>query len=117
MKSEPPATPPRRSRPGARAAGTSPQAAGAAAERRSGVGPTPGWKGTLGARTRFANPRAPSVPATLDITAEEYYAAATLMGLLASQADEPNKKWVRDWSFCMGDLMAVEARRRRRVRR
>lgn len=57
------------------------------------------------------------MPATLNLTQEEYYAAATLMGLLASQAEEPNKKWARDWSFCMGDLMALEARRRRRKRK
>ena len=83
--------------------------AGAGAPR-----PTPGWKGrALG----FANPRLPSVPTTLALTLEEYYAAGALMGLLASQHDEPDRKWACEWSFGMGRSMAAEALRRRRGRK
>jgi hypothetical protein len=56
------------------------------------------------------------VPATLDLTLDEYFAATSLLGLLASQAEEPNKQWCRDWSFDMGHTMAAEARKRRRSR-
>jgi hypothetical protein len=73
--------------------------------------PSHGWKGSA---TSWVNPRPPSVPATLALNLEEYFAAACLMGLLASQDDEPNHKWVRDWSFKMGAEMAREATRRRK---
>jgi hypothetical protein len=53
---------------------------------------------------------------TLDIRLDEYYAAATLMGLLASQHDEPNQKWACEWAFDMGRRMAAEAARQRRRR-
>jgi hypothetical protein len=39
------------------------------------------------------------------------------MGLLAAATREPNKRWVRTWSFDMGEEMAAEALRRRRKRR
>ena len=68
------------------------------------MAPRIGWK----------NPRPPSVPSSLDINLEEYYAGATLLGLLASQSEEPNKGWCRDWSFEMGEIMAACALRRRR---
>jgi hypothetical protein len=93
--------------------------------RRSGVGeagtrnprrPTPGWKGLSSVRIGWRNPRTPAVPATLDLTLEEYFTATSLMGILASQVDEPDPKWCRDWSFRMGRTMAAEARRRRRQR-
>jgi hypothetical protein len=57
------------------------------------------------------------VPATLDLTLDEYFTATSLMGLLASQSQEPDKQWCRDWSFHMGRQMAAEARRRRRTRK
>lgn len=94
------------------------------APRRSGAGaatsagkkrPTPGWKGWGHLLTRgWRNPRTPSVPATLDLTLDEYFAATSLMGLIASQAEEPDHRWCCDWSFKMGKTMAREARKRRR---
>jgi hypothetical protein len=87
--------------------------------RRAGAGaggrrdkPTPGWKSAP--RHGWRNPRTPSVPATLDLTLDDYFTATSLMGLLASQAEEPDRKWVCDWSFKMGRTMAREALRRRR---
>lgn len=71
----------------------------------------PGWKGV---GVPLANPRGPSVPATLDLTLGSYYAATALMGLLASQVDEPNKDWACRWAFKMGEKMAAEDRKRRR---
>jgi hypothetical protein len=89
--------------------------------RRSGAGagthrskPTPGWKGLSAIRLGWRNPRTPAVPATLDLTLDEYFAAASVMGLLASQVEEPDRRWCCDWSFKMGRTMATEARRRRR---
>lgn len=75
-----------------------------------------GWKGHPQI-AGFANPRMPSVPTTLDITLEEYFAAGALMGLLASQHQEPDRDWACSWSFTMGRGMAAEALRRRRRRR
>jgi hypothetical protein len=63
------------------------------------------------------NPRAPAVPATLDINLEEYYTAAVAIGLLSSQAQEPDQDWATRWSFGMGARMAAEAKRRRRKTR
>lgn len=90
--------------------------------RRPGAGkaasntkPTPGWKGWATLRTGWRNPRPPAVPATLELTLEEYFAAASVMGLLASQADEPDRQWCSDWSLRLGRTMAREARRRRRA--
>lgn len=90
----------------------------AAAPRRAGKSarakrPASGWKPrtlTLGWR----NPRTPAVPATLHIDLPEYYAASALMGVIASQGEEPDQQWCRDWSFRMGEMMAQEAHRRRR---
>lgn len=79
--------------------------------------PTPGWKGwSIGGpkAVGWRNPRPPAVPATLDLRLEEYFAAASVMGLLAAQLDEPDQKWCTTWSFQMGRRMAIEARRRRR---
>lgn len=64
-------------------------------------------------RRGWRNPRTPSVPATLDLTLDEYFTATSLMGLLASQAEEPDRQWCCDWSFKMGKTMAREARKRR----
>lgn len=87
--------------------------AGGAARKQ----PTPGWKGHALLRHGWRNPRVPSVPATLDLSLDEYFTAGALLGLLASQVDEPNRKWCRDWSFDMGLMMAKEARRRREKHR
>lgn len=89
---------------------------GAAGVRRSATPPkpTPGWKARGAPRPGWKNPRAPSVPATLDLTLDEYFAATSLMGLLASQAAEPNQRWCCDWSFKMGQTMAKAARRHRK---
>lgn len=89
--------------------------AGAGAGDRPGK-PTPGWKGIAQLRVGWRNPRTPAVPATLDITLDEYFAAASVMGLLASQVEEPDPQWCADWSFRMGRTLAREARRRRRVK-
>lgn len=86
--------------------------AGAAGTRK----PTPGWKGKSSGGTGWRNPRMPSVPATLALTLDEYFAAASVMGLLASQHEEPDPQWCADWSFKMGRTMAAEARKRRRSR-
>lgn len=86
--------------------------AGTAGSRR----PTPGWKGSRTRPVGWRNPRTPSVPATLDLTLDDYFTATSLMGLIASQDEEPNQQWCRDWSFKMGRMMAAEARRRRRTR-
>lgn len=86
-----------------------PRGAGTAARGK----PTPGWKGRhyiVG----WHNPRQPSVPATLNLTLEEYFTATSLMGLIASQSEEPDQRWCCDWSLKMGRLMAREARKRRR---
>ncbi len=76
--------------------------------------PTPGWKAKNDLRHGWRNPRTPSVPATLELSLDEYYTAASLLGLISSQAEEPNQDWCRDWSFSMGSKMATEARKRRR---
>lgn len=80
--------------------------------------PTPGWKGhdAVGA-LRFLNPRPPSVPTTLDLRLSEYYAAASLMGLLAASTEEPDQKWACEWSFEMGNRMARESVKQRRKTR
>lgn len=74
--------------------------------------PTPGWKSS----EAFANPRPPAVPATLDLTLEEYFGAAALMGLMSAQHGEPNKGWASRWALDLGEAMASEARRRRHKR-
>lgn len=73
--------------------------------------PTPGWNGVP---TVFVNARTPSVPATLALSLEEYFAAGALVGLLAAQHEEPEHRWACDWSFKMGRSMAAEALKRRR---
>lgn len=72
--------------------------------------PIAGWN----ARTRFSNPRTPSVPASLELTLEEYFAAAALVGLLSAQQDEPDMTWASKWASDMGKRMATESRKRRR---
>lgn len=75
-----------------------------------------GWRPLNRAGTAFVNPRAPSVPASLDLTLEGYFAAAVCMLILASQGDEPDQDWVKTWSFALGEKMAAEERRRRKRR-
>ena len=41
----------------------------------------------------WRNPRLPSVPASLDLNHAEWFTGATLMGLVASQIEEPDKGW------------------------
>jgi hypothetical protein len=91
-----------------------PRGAGKATPR--GRRPTPGWKGHPASVMGWRNPRLPSVPASLDLNHAEWFTGATLMGLVASQIEEPDKSWCRDWSFAMGEMMAREARKRRRRR-
>lgn len=74
--------------------------------------PTWGWR-PRNAGGGLKNPRPPAVPATLDITLPEYFTAAAAIGLLASQGEEPDQKWVCRWSFGLGARMAAEAKRRR----
>lgn len=71
--------------------------------------PIAGWQ----SHDTLVNPRTPSVPASLDLSLDSYFAAAALIGLLSSQAREPDMDWARDWSFEMGAKMAEEDRRRR----
>lgn len=59
----------------------------------------------------------PAVPATLELTLEEYYAAAAAIGLLAAQGDEPDPLWASQWALDFGTIMAAEARKRRAKRR
>ena len=89
-----------------------PRAGAGGATRRDK--PTPGWKGYAQMRPGWRNPRTPAVPATLDITLDEYFAAASVMGLLASQIEEPDRQWSCEWAFKMGRTMAREARKRRK---
>ena len=78
--------------------------------------PTPGWKPKRPALA-WVNPRTPAVPATLDLRVEEYYAAAALMGILASQGEEPDQEWACEWAVEMGEKMASAARKRRTTKR
>lgn len=77
--------------------------------------PTPGWKARV-LLPAFINPRPPSVPTTMDLRIDEYFAAAALMGMLASQADEPDVAFACEWSWKMGVEMARRAAKLRRRR-
>ena len=74
--------------------------------------PVAGWNTS----TAFSNPRTPAVPASLDLTLEEYFAAAALVGILGAQQKEPDMAWASKWANEMGATMAAEARKRRRRR-
>jgi hypothetical protein len=79
--------------------------------------PAPGWKARTETRRRtWVNPRPPSVPSTMDLRLDEYFAGAALIGVLASQAEEPDHKWACDWSFRMGRAMAAVAVKLRKKR-
>jgi hypothetical protein len=62
----------------------------------------------------FVNARVPSVPTTLDLRLNEYFAGAIVMGLMAAADREPNTEWAQQWAFNFGEKMAAEAYRRRR---
>jgi len=79
------------------------------------VPPLRGWNPR--AKTGLLNPRTPAVPATLNLTLEEYYAAAAVVGLLSAQLDEPDMDWVVQWALDCGERMGREARKRREMRR
>ena len=75
--------------------------------------PTPGWHSHPRATaTALANPRPPAVPASLNLTHEEYYAAAALMGILSAQGEEPDVQWASALAHDMGEAMAAESRKR-----
>lgn len=74
----------------------------------------PGWKPKRTAG--YVNPRPPALPASLELTLDEYYAAAGAMGLLAAQGEECDPKWASEWALNFGVMMADEARKRRRRR-
>jgi hypothetical protein len=72
--------------------------------------PAQGWN----TRTALQNPRPPAAPASLDLTLEQYFAAAAVMGLLSAQIDEPEPEWACEWSLKFGETMAAAARKRQR---
>lgn len=72
--------------------------------------PSRGWN----SRRALKNPRTPAVPATLDISQEEYFAAAALMGLLAAQMEQPDAEWAAGLALDFGATMAKKARQRRK---
>lgn len=71
-----------------------------------------GWN----SRIALVNPRPPAVPASMDISIEEYFAAAGAIGLLSAQLDEPDPEWAIKWALDFGERMAAEAKRRRKKR-
>ena len=73
--------------------------------------PTPGWKGRAPAMT-WQNPRAPAVPASLNLSIEKYFAACALMGITSAQVEEPDKEWLAQWALDMGEVMARKAKKR-----
>jgi hypothetical protein len=80
------------------------------------AGSRPGWKAHV-QRPPFVNPRPPSVPSTMDLRLDEYFAGAALIGVLASQAEEPDSEWACEWAWQMGHKMAKQAVKRRNNRK
>lgn len=76
--------------------------------------PTPGWKPRNQKPGGWSNPRPPSVPSTMDLRLNEYYAGAALIGVLSSQGEEPDLRWIRKWTWQLADEMCADALRRRR---
>lgn len=74
--------------------------------------PSVGWKSR--AHPALMNPRPPAVPATLQLTLEEYFGAAGAIGLIAAQAEEPDLEWASEWALKFGRVMARKARARRK---
>jgi hypothetical protein len=79
--------------------------------------PAAGWKARVVARPPFVNPRPPSVPSTMDLRLDEYFAGAALIGVLASQGEEPDVEWACQWAWDMGHKMARQAVKRRNTRK
>lgn len=74
-----------------------------------------GWDQTQAAP--WANPRPPAVPLHLQLDLKGYFTAAALIGFLAAQRKEPNKKFTCEWSREMGAMMAKSDERRRKKRK
>lgn len=74
--------------------------------------PKPGWNTAV---LQFVNPRHPAVTRSLapDLNLERYFAAGALIGLLASQIEEPDQEWAAQWALQIGEKMAKHARKRR----
>lgn len=89
---------------------TPPPTNGATVSWKRTSNPVAGWN----TRVTLKNPRPPSVPTGLDLTIEEYFAAAGAIGLLAAQLDEPEAEWAAKWSLEFGTKMAALARAKRR---
>lgn len=64
----------------------------------------------------YVNPRPPLVPMRLshELNLERYFAATAVMGILSSQFEEPDMRWVSTWSLKFGEYMAREARKRKK---
>ena len=77
--------------------------------------PPPGWRGHP-FPIALLNPKSPSVPATLDLTLEDYYTSSAVIGMLASQFGEPNREWACRWVLDFGEKLARASRKRRRKR-
>jgi len=71
-----------------------------------------GWQGR---RTGLVNSRPPALPIDLahEMTLEDYYAAAALIGILAAQHEEPNHDWACQSAIDMGNRMASTVRQRK----
>lgn len=84
---------------------------------RASSRPTPGWKPRTAAAdsvaTPLVNPRPPAVPATLQLSLEQYYAGCGAIGILAAQGEEPDMDWIIEQSIEFGEKMAKGTRRRR----
>jgi hypothetical protein len=53
----------------------------------------------------------------MDLRLDEYYAGAALIGVIASQGEEPDLRWVREWTWKLADQMCADALKRRRRKR
>ena len=62
--------------------------------------------------TALANPKPPAVPANLDLTLEQYFAACAAIGLLSSQHEEPDQDAAVQWTLEFGEKLARESRKR-----
>ncbi len=62
---------------------------------------------------KAAVPPRPAPP--LDLTLEEYFAAAAATGLLAAQLQEPDPEWCAEWAMAFGVAMARKAMARRKA--
>lgn len=80
--------------------------------------PPPGWNGIDGL-VPLVNPRAPSVPAGLIRNLREYYTGCVVIGAVAAQTKQPNKRWLTNWAMAQGEDLArqVERRWRRKSKR